>query len=206
MRRVLRDYSLFWGMLLIFIVAIAIESVLDYRHLAHEYRWHGETLGMLDFWLSFARTLSGRVAASVLVLIIFTVARAKLIYRDSPVSKDGQEEMREILKRILHDVIWLAEERLADNQSHPDREIMASTWDINLAGAILVVLIVHMLIWGGYFAGNALERHHRRKRETERRARQELEELQRIMIMESHWTYPQKDADPDPTGPERDDG
>lgn len=72
---------------------------------------------------------------------------------------------------------------------------MASTWDINLAGAVVVVLIVHMLIWATYFAGNAFERRYRRKREAERRARQELEALRRSMIMESYWTYPKQDDD-----------
>ena len=72
MKRLWRDYSLLWVMLLIFVVTVAVESVLEYRHLATEYRQHGEVLSMGDFWLGFVRILSGRIAASVLVLIIFT--------------------------------------------------------------------------------------------------------------------------------------
>lgn len=107
MRRLLRDYSLFWGMLLIFVVAVAIESVLDYRYLAHEYRWHGEQLTMLDFWLGFVRSLSGRVAASALILLVFSWARARWVYRGSPVSKDHQDDIRETLARleIMQDAI-----------------------------------------------------------------------------------------------------
>src|SRR3712207_1353730 len=104
MKRLWRDYNLFWVMLLIFVVAVIIESVLEYRHLATQYRWHGEVLTMRDFWLGFVRTLSGRIAASVLVLIIFTVARAYLVYKGSSVSKDGPEERTALLKAIQDDV------------------------------------------------------------------------------------------------------
>src|SRR5688500_18479056 len=83
MKRLWRDYTLFWVLLLIFAVAVSIESVLEYDHMRTAYRWHGEVLTMRDFWLGFARILGGRIAASVLVLIIFTVARAYFIYQGS---------------------------------------------------------------------------------------------------------------------------
>ena len=107
MRRLWRDYSLLWGMLLLFVVAVALASVLEYRHLTTEYRWHGAVLTMGDFWLGFVRILAGRIAASVLVLIIFTVARAYLIYKGSSVSKDGPEERTARLKTIRDDLAAL---------------------------------------------------------------------------------------------------
>ena len=104
MKRLWRDYNLFWVMILIFIVTLSIEGVLEYRYTASQYRWHGEVLSMGDFWLSFARLLAGRTAASVLVLIIFTVARAYFVYKGSPVSKEGPEE-RHALLRAIHDEV-----------------------------------------------------------------------------------------------------
>jgi hypothetical protein len=91
MQRLWRDYTSFWVMLLIFAVAGTIEGVLESRHVANKYQWHGEVLTMGTFWLSFLRILSGRIAASVLVLIIFTMARAYLVSKGSSVSKDGPE-------------------------------------------------------------------------------------------------------------------
>ena len=100
MKRLWRDYNLLWVLLLIFLIAVVVEGVLEYRHTASQYRWHGEVLSMGEFWLSFARLLAGRIAASVLVLIIFTVARAYFVYKGSPVSKDGPEERTALLKAI----------------------------------------------------------------------------------------------------------
>ena len=111
MKRPWRDYSLFWVMLLIFVVALAIEGVLEYRHTSTEYRWHGEVLTMGTFWLSFARLLAGRIAASVLVLLIFTVARAHFVYKGSPVSKEGPEERTALLKTIQDDIAELRNQR-----------------------------------------------------------------------------------------------
>ncbi len=112
MKRLWRDYSLFWVMLLIFMVAITIESVLEYRHMSTEYQWHGEMLSMSDFWLGFTRILAGRIAASVLVLIIFTVSRAYFVYKGSSVSKDGPEERKALLEAIQEDLADLRKERL----------------------------------------------------------------------------------------------
>lgn len=100
MKRLWRDYNLLWIMLIVFVVTLAIESVLGYKETATQYRWHGETLTMGEFWLGFVRQLCGRVAASVLVLIIFTVARAFFVYKGSPVSKDGPDERTALLKAI----------------------------------------------------------------------------------------------------------
>ncbi len=111
MKRLWRDYNLFWVMLLIFAVAVTIEGVLEYRHMATEYRWHGEVLAMGTFWLSFLRILSGRIAASVLVLIIFTVARAYLVYKGSSVSKDGPERRMALLEAIHEDIAELRKQR-----------------------------------------------------------------------------------------------
>ena len=111
MKRLWRDYNLLWVMLLIFIVAVVIEGVLEYRNMATQYRWHGEALTMGAFWLSFVRTLTGRIAASVLVLIIFTVARAYFVYKGSSVSKDGPEERHALLKAIQDDIAELRKQR-----------------------------------------------------------------------------------------------
>jgi hypothetical protein len=111
MKRLWRDYSLFWVMLLIFVVALTIEGVLEYRHMTTEYRWHGEALTRGTFWLSFVRILAGRIAASVLVLIIFTVSRAYFVYKGSSVSKDGPEERTALLKAIHDDIAELRNQR-----------------------------------------------------------------------------------------------
>ena len=105
MKRLWRDYNLLWVMLLIFVVTFALETVLGYDDLATHYRWHGEVMTAGDFWLGILRQLAGRVAASVLVLIIFTVARAYLIYKGSPVSKDGPEERTALLKAIQDAIV-----------------------------------------------------------------------------------------------------
>jgi hypothetical protein len=111
MKRQWRDYNLFWVMLLIFVVAVTIEGLLEYRQMATEYRWHGEVLTMSAYWLGFVRILAGRIAASVLVLIIFTVARAYLVYKGSSVSKDGPEARTALLKAIQDDIADLRRQR-----------------------------------------------------------------------------------------------
>ena len=111
MKRLWRDYSLLWVLLLVFLVMLGIESVLEYRHMATHYRWHGETLTLSDYWLGFVRIFAGRVAASVLVLVIFTLARAYFIYKGSPVSKDGPAERTAMLKAIQADITDLRQQR-----------------------------------------------------------------------------------------------
>ena len=111
MKRLWRDYTLFWVLLLIFVVAVAIESVLEYRHLTTQYRWHGDVLSMRDYWSGFLRVLAGRIAASVLVLLVFTVTRAYFVYKGSPVSKDGPEERTALLKAIQDDIADLRKHR-----------------------------------------------------------------------------------------------
>jgi hypothetical protein len=111
MKRLWQDYSLLWVMLIVCVVTSGLESVLTYSEMERTYRWHGDTLTMKDFWLGFIRQFSGRVAASVLVLIIFTVARAFYIYKGSPVSKDGPDERTALLKAIRDDVAGLRRPR-----------------------------------------------------------------------------------------------
>lgn len=107
MKRLWRNDSLLWVMLLILVVMFIIESGLSYRETATMYRWHGEVMTMTDFWLGLLRQVAGRVAASVFVLIIFTVARAYLVYIGSPVSKDGPDERTALLRQIQQDIVDL---------------------------------------------------------------------------------------------------
>ncbi len=111
MQRLWRDYNLLWVMVLIFVVAVTTESLLEYRHMALEYHWHGAVLSLRAFWLGLLRILAGRIAASVLVLIIFTVARAYFVYKGSSVSKDGPEERRALLEAIQQDLTAVRNER-----------------------------------------------------------------------------------------------
>jgi hydrogenase-4 membrane subunit HyfE len=111
MKRLWRDYNLLWVLLIIFVATLAIEGALSYREMSNMYRWHGEVLTMGRFWLGFIQQLAGRVAASVLVLIIFTVARAYFIFRGSPVSKDGPDERTDLLKTILAEITGQRRER-----------------------------------------------------------------------------------------------
>lgn len=104
MTKLWRDYSLLWVMLVIFAATMAVESFLRYSQMETEYRWHHDILTMHAFWLSVVQQLAGRIAASILVLIVFTVLRAWFVYTGSPVSKDGSEERTSLLKIIRANV------------------------------------------------------------------------------------------------------
>lgn len=113
--RLLKDYALGWVLFSLFVVFWVGQSVVGWQEFVAEQSTLGETaavFGADGYVWNWARTTLENWQSEMLQLFAMVVLTSFLIFRGSPESKDGDEEMKQSLARI--------ERRLDEMESRRD--------------------------------------------------------------------------------------
>jgi hypothetical protein len=103
MKRLWRDYSLGWVLLALFLASWAVQSWTGWREFKSEQRTHqesAEVFGSDGYVWTWAESTFENWQSEFLQLFAFVTLTTFLIFRNSPESRDGDEEMREMLARL----------------------------------------------------------------------------------------------------------
>ena len=101
--RLSRDYALGWVLLGLFVVFWIGQTVVGWQEFAAEQAALGESatvFGESGYVWNWARTTLENWQSEMLQLFAMVVLTSLLIFRGSPESKDGDEEMKQSLARI----------------------------------------------------------------------------------------------------------
>jgi hypothetical protein len=112
MKRLWREYSLGWVLLALFLASWVMQSWAGWREFEREQRTHQESaqvFGTDGYVWTWAEATFENWQSEFLQLFAFVTLTTFLIFRNSPESRDGDEEMKETLARL--------ERRLEDLQS-----------------------------------------------------------------------------------------
>jgi hypothetical protein len=112
MKRLWRDYSLGWVLFALFLASWAIQSWTGWQEFKSEQRTHqesAEVFGSDGYVWTWAESTFENWQSEFLQLFAFVTLTTFLIFRNSPESRDGDDEMREMLARL--------ERRLEDLQA-----------------------------------------------------------------------------------------
>jgi len=106
-RSVLRDYSLAWVLLALFVSAWVAQFYGGWMAFAAEAREHGEAAAMLGrdgyIW-QFSSATFENWQSEFLQLLAFVVLTSFLVFHGSPESKDSDEEMKAAIERLTDEV------------------------------------------------------------------------------------------------------
>lgn len=103
MRRLLHDYNLGVVLLALFAVSWAAQTWFGWREFAAEQAGHRQTAVVFDadgYVWNWARATFENWQSEFIQLFAMVTLTSFLIFRGSPESKDGDEEMRATLERI----------------------------------------------------------------------------------------------------------
>jgi hypothetical protein len=101
--RKVHDHLLSLVLFGLFLLSWIGQLVFQYRHEVDEASQHGERLGSVlsaDFMQSFLASTFENWQSEFLQVLTFVVLATYLIHRDSPQSRDGNDEMAEDIKAI----------------------------------------------------------------------------------------------------------
>lgn len=101
--RLFRDYALGWVLLSLFVVFWAGQTVVGWQEFVAEQRALGAAatvFGPDGYVWNWARTTLENWQSEMLQLFAMVALTSFLIFRGSPESKDGDEEMKQSLARI----------------------------------------------------------------------------------------------------------
>jgi hypothetical protein len=101
--RIFRDYALGWVLLVLFLVSWAGQTWAGWQEFAAEQQQHGQAaaaFGEGGYAWTWAQATLENWQSEFLQLLAFVTLTTFLIFRGSPESKDGDEEMRQTLARL----------------------------------------------------------------------------------------------------------
>jgi hypothetical protein len=100
MRRLWRNYSLSITLAVLFLLSWLGQLVTQWFNWANDQREHGQALEVGQFLWQFWTSTLENWQSEFLQLLTFVVLTSFLIHRQSPESKDSDEQMQQSLDRI----------------------------------------------------------------------------------------------------------
>jgi len=103
MRRLFRDYGLGWILLALFLASWVLQTWTGWREFQAEQAEHqqpAEVFGSDGYVWNWAEATFENWQSEFLQLLTMVALTSFLLFRGSPESKDGDEEMKEALARI----------------------------------------------------------------------------------------------------------
>ncbi len=101
MRRLWRDYSLSLVLTALFLGSLILQAVFNYAEWQEETLAHGQALEVGSYLTYFLGRVFENAQSEFLQLLSFVVLSCYLIHRNSPQSRDGDDEMQAKIDRIL---------------------------------------------------------------------------------------------------------
>ena len=101
--RLIRDYALGWVLLILFIVFWIGQTIAGWQEFVADQAGHGQTAALFGeggYVWNWARTTLENWQSEMLQLFAMVALTSFLIFRGSPESKDGDEEMKQTLARL----------------------------------------------------------------------------------------------------------
>jgi hypothetical protein len=117
-----RDYALGWVLLGLFIVFWIGQTIVGWQEFVAEQTEHGqiaEVFGNGGYVWNWARTTLENWQSEMLQLFAMVALTSFLIFKGSPESKDGDDEMKQTLARLEHRLELLAGDRASLNENTP---------------------------------------------------------------------------------------
>jgi hypothetical protein len=100
LKKVWRNFGLSIAFCVLFLVSWAAQAVAEWGVYAQEQRTHGEPAVVSDYIVQFGQSTLENWQSEFLQLFSFVVLSAVLIHHGSAESKDSDERMENILRRI----------------------------------------------------------------------------------------------------------
>jgi hypothetical protein len=129
--KVLRDYALGWVLLGLFVLFWIGQTVVGWQEFLAEQSEHGQVaqiFGDGGYVWNWARTTLENWQSEMLQLFAMVVLTSFLIFKGSPESKDGDDEMKETLARLERRLEELAASRtVVDGGTVQTRRIWSVT-------------------------------------------------------------------------------
>lgn len=100
LRKVWKNFGLSIAFCILFLVSWVAQGVAEWRVYADQQRAHGEPVEVTGYIVEFGQSTLENWQSEFLQLFSFVVLSAMLIHRGSAESKDSDERMEEILRRI----------------------------------------------------------------------------------------------------------
>ena len=100
MEKTFKNYGLSITLFLLFIFSWAGQGYFQWNEFVSEQKEHNQSVEVKDYMNQFLSSTLENWQSEFLQLFSFVVLAAYLIHKGSPQSKDGDEEMRRILKDI----------------------------------------------------------------------------------------------------------
>jgi len=129
--KLLRDYALGWVLLGLFVVFWIGQTVVGWQEFLAEQSEHGQVaqvFGDGGYVWNWARTTLENWQSEMLQLFAMVVLTSFLLFRGSPESKDGDDEMKETLARLerrLEELV--ASSAFVNGDAAPTRRIWSLT-------------------------------------------------------------------------------
>lgn len=116
--RLSRDYALGWVLLSLFVIFWIGQTIVGWQEFVAEQTAHGdaaEVFGDGGYVWNWARTTLENWRSEMLQLFAMVALTSFLIFRGSPESKDGDDEMKQTLARLERRLEELANSRTTVN-------------------------------------------------------------------------------------------
>jgi hypothetical protein len=124
--RLIRDYALGWVLLSLFIVFWIGQTIAGWHEFGADQAGHGQPAAIFGeggYVWNWARTTLENWQSEMLQLFAMVALTSFLIFRGSPESKDGDDEMKQTLARLERrlEALAAAHAHLAANGNRVDR-------------------------------------------------------------------------------------
>lgn len=100
LRKIWKNFGLSIAFCVLFLASWVAQGVAEWRVYADQQRAHGEPVEVTGYIVEFGQSTLENWQSEFLQLFSFVVLSAMLIHRGSAESKDSDERMEEILRRI----------------------------------------------------------------------------------------------------------
>ena len=120
MKRPLGKYGLAWVLLALFLTSWAMQTWTGWREFQSEQQEHGQTaqvFGDSGYVWNWSRATFENWQSEFLQVLAFVTLTSFLIFKGSPESRDGDDEMQAKLDRIERQIGELARLQRPDGQS-----------------------------------------------------------------------------------------
>jgi hypothetical protein len=129
--KVVRDYALGWVLLALFVLFWVGQTLVGWQEFLAEQSEHGQVVQVFGdggYVWNWARTTLENWQSEMLQLFAMVVLTSFLIFKGSPESKDGDDEMKETLARLERRLEELAARRtVVDGGTVQTRRIWSVT-------------------------------------------------------------------------------
>jgi hypothetical protein len=95
-----KDYSLTIALTALFLISWLLQGIFQWQHEMSQAQQHGQQLQVSDFANSFLTSTFENWQSEFLQLFTFATLSTYLIHKDSPQSRDGDDEIKKLLMRI----------------------------------------------------------------------------------------------------------